>query len=180
MYPNQNYGTHVGGWDNPLASTYAQPIAQHLEELSKKYPAVSSWVKSGRVTYLDRSITFTVPAGATVIQAFNVTGGYDALVFDRKATVVQASAPSGGAGAPVYNVLANEDAGFVEIQVSRKDAAVDVEQQSVNNCFGFGWEPYDHPQIPEFWSGADIREFTLINNTQNDVKVVLTLTIVLL
>jgi hypothetical protein len=178
MYPNMNYGIHAGKWVNPLASTYVQPIAQHLEELSQKYPSVSSWLRSGRCTYLDRSITFLVPAGQTVIQAFNVSAGYDCLVFQRKATVVNTSAPTGAT--PTYTVVPNAQSGYVEIVVARKDAAVDTEQASVSNNFGFGWAPNRRPQVPEYWSGSDVREFTLVNNGQDDVKVVLTLTLVLL
>lgn len=180
MYPTMNYGIHVGRWGNPLASTFAQPIAEHLEDLAKLYPSVSSWVKGGRVTYLDRSISFTVPAGSTIIQAFNVSAGYDCLVFDRKAAVLNTTAPVAGVGSPVYTVLPNERSGFTELVIARKDAAVDTEQSPVNNNLGFGWRPNNRPQIPEYWSGADIREFTLINNGQDDVKVVITFTLVLL
>lgn len=180
MYPTMNYGIHVGRWANPLASTFSQPIVEHLTELAKLYPTVSSWLKDGRTTYLDRSITFTVPAGSTVIQAFNVSAGYDCLVFSRQAAVVNTTPPSAGAGPPTYRVLANERSGFVELVIARKDAAVDTEQAPVNNNLGFAWRKNTRPQVPEYWSGEDIREFTLINNGQDDVKVVLTYTLVLL
>jgi hypothetical protein len=178
MYPNMNYGIHVGKWVNPLASTFAQPIAEHLEDLAKQYPSVSHWLSTGRCTYLDRSITFLVPAGQTVIQAFNVSAGYDCLVFNRKATVINTTAPAGAT--PVYKVLPNAQAGYVELVIARKDAAVDTEQAPTNNNFGWGFAPNRRPQIPEYWSGSDVREFTLINNGQDDVKVVLTLALVLL
>ena len=177
MYPAQNYGIHVGKWVNPLASTFAQPVAEHIDSLAKQYPAVSDWVKAGRVTYLDRSITFAVPAGATVIQAFNVSGGYDCLVFSRQATVVRAAAPIAGAA---FTVAPNEQASFVELSISRKDAAVDTEQAPVVSNLGFGFRPNTRPQLPEYWSGADIREFSLVNNGPFDVKVVITFTLVLL
>lgn len=180
MYPTTNYGIHAGHWGNPLASTYSQPIVEHLEELTKLYPTVSAWLKTGRVSYLDRSITFTVPAGQTVIQAFNVSAGYNCLVFDRKATVVSTTAPVGGILPPAYTVVANEQGSYVELIIARKDAAVDTEQAPVSNNLGFGWRPNNRPQVPEYWSGSDIREFTLINNGQNDVKVVLTYTLALL
>jgi hypothetical protein len=177
VYPNFNYGTTVGRWDNPLASTFAQPIAQHLDELAQLYPVVSSWLRTGRVTYLDRSITFNVPAGQTVIQAFNVSGGFDCLVFDRKAAVTLTTPPD--AGLP-FTVLPNTTESFVQLIIARKDTAVDTEQSPVIANLGFGWAPNSRPQIPEFWSGAQVREFTLINNGQSDVTVVLTFTLVLL
>lgn len=173
MYPDFNYATHVGGWNNPLASTYAQPIAQHLEDLAKQYPVVSSWIRTGRVSYFDRSITFIVPAGQTIIQAFNVSGGFDCLVFDRKASVtLNNNAPA--------NILPNEEFSYCTMTIARQAGSVDTEQAPVANNMGFGWDPNDRPQIPEFWSGGDVREFTFTNNLAQDLKVVVTFTLVLL
>lgn len=177
MYPTMNYGIHVGRWGNPLASTFAQPIVAHLEDLATRYPSVSAWLKTGRTTYLDRSITFTVPAGATVIQAFNVSAGYDCLVFDRKVSAIELNPPQGREPFPV---LPNQQGSYVELVIARKDAAVDTEQAPINNNLGFGWRPNNRPQVPEYWSGVDIREFTLVNNGKNAVKVVITFTLVLL
>ena len=175
MYPNYCYPITEGEFGNPLASSYLRPITQHLDELCQKYPTFSAWLRNDRVTFLDRSITFEVPAGQTVVQAFNVGGGFDALVFSRNASAVRTAPPAGGFA---FDDLPSEQAGYVELQIARKSGPIDTEQCPIGNTMGFGWLP--NPRPPEFWAGADIREFLLVNNTVNDVKVVVTFTLVLL
>lgn len=181
MYPDWQYPAHAGGFKNPLASTYLTPTVGHIEELSKKVPNLGAWLRTARVTFLDRSVTFAVPAGSNVVQTFNITGGYDALVFSRSATVVDAIAPiSGGEGAPpIYAVLWNTLDQYVEIQVERQGGSVDTEQAPSINNFGLGLDPNKRPS-PEWWSGKDLREFTITNNSGRDVKVTITFTLVLL
>ena len=176
MYPNFCYPILEGEFGNPLASSYLRPTTQHIAELTKAYPTLSAWLQSSRVTFLDRAVTFVVPAGQQVIQAFNISGGYDCLIFQKTATVVKQEAPIAGAA---FNQLPNEQASYVELQIARKDGLVDTEQVSVQNNMGFGFLPASRPS-PEFWGGSEIREFTLVNNTVRDVKVVITFTLVLL
>lgn len=176
MYPNFCYPILEGEFGNPLASSYLRPITQHIDELCKSYPTLSAWLLTDRVTFLDRSITFNVPAGTQVVQSFNVSGGYDCLIFQRTASVVKSTPP----GALVnFDQLPNEDASYIKLQIARKDGLVDTEQCPVQNNLGFGFFPAYRP-TPEFWSGKDVREFTLINDTVSDVTVTITFTLVLL
>ena len=176
MYQNFCYPITEGEFGNPLASSYLRPITQHIDALCKQYPTLSSWLMTDRVTFLDRSIAFNVPAGQTVVQAFNVSGGYDCLIFQRTASVVQTEPLP--AGVALYQ-LPSEQASRVSIQISRKDGEVETEQSPVQSNWGFGFLPAYRP-TPEFWSGAAIREFTLTNNTIYDMTVTITFTLVLL
>jgi hypothetical protein len=124
-------------------------------------------------------VTFAVPAGSNVVQTFNITGGYDALVFSRSATVVDAIAPVGGPAPPAYTVLWNDLDQYVEIQVERQGGSVDTEQAPSINNFGLGLDPNKRPS-PEWWSGKDLREFTITNNSSRNVTVTITFTLVLL
>jgi len=176
MYQSFCYPVTEGEFGNPLASSFLRPITQHLDDICKSYPSLSVWLQTARVTFLDRSVTITVPAGQTVSQAFNIAGGFDCLVFERTATAVRSTAP---VIATAFSKLPSEQAGgFVQIQLSRKDGPVDTEQCPIGSAFGFGWFP--NYRAPEFWSGAEVREAMLVNNSISDVKVTLTFTIVLL
>lgn len=179
MYPDWQFPTHAGGYGNPLASTYLTPTVANLDELCEKLPTLGAWLRTSRVTFLDRSITFSVPAGANVVQTFNLTGGFDALVFSRSATVVDAIAPVGGPAPPAYTVLWNDLDQYVEIQVERQGGSVDTEQAPSINNFGLGLDPNKRPS-PEWWSGKDLREFTITNNSSRNVTVTITFTLVLL
>ena len=128
------------------------------------------------MTFLDRAITFSVPAGQNVVQSFNISGGYDCLIFQRTATVAKTTPPAAGVA---FDALPNEDASYVTIQIARKDGPVDTEQAPVQNILGFGFLPALRP-TPEFWSGSEIREFTLTNNGVSDVTVTITFTLVML
>lgn len=176
MYPNFCYPILEGEFGNPLASSYLRPTTQHIEELSKKYPTLSAWLLTDRVTFLDRAITFSVPAGQTVVQSFNVSGGYDCLIFQKTASVTQTEPPGAGVA---FQQLPSEQASRVTLQIARKDGPVDTEQAPVQNNLGFGFFPAYRP-TPEFWSGKDVREFTLTNNTIYDMTVTITFTLVLL
>lgn len=176
MQSDFNYPIHVGEWGNPLDSSYVLPIVKHLTNLAEKYPVASAWVRSGAIGFLDRTVSFVVPAGQQVIQAANLTGGFDALVLDRKASVVVTSAPGAGTA---FNVLPSREASYVTFKLTRKDSMIDTEQAPIQDNLGFGWEPNVRP-APEFWSGSDIREITLCNNTANDVTVFLTFTMIML
>lgn len=176
MYPNYCYPILEGEFGNPLASSYLRPTTQHLEEICKQYPTFSAWLNSNRVTFLDRSVTFNVPAGQQVIQAFNISGGFDCLIFQKTATVVKATPPAAGAA---FDRVPGEQASYVELQIARKDGLVDTELCAVQNNMGLGLLPAYRPS-PEFWGGGEIREFTLVNNSVRDVKVVITFTLVLL
>jgi hypothetical protein len=176
MQSDFNYPIHVGEWGNPLDSSYVLPIVKHLTDIAAKYPVASVWVKSGAVGFLDRTVSFVVPAGQTLIQASNLTGGFNALILDRRASVVVSTAPGAGGA---FNVLPSREASYVTFKLTRKDGEIDTEQAPMQNNVGFGWEPDTRP-APEFWSGADVREITLSNNTANDVTVFLTFTMILL
>jgi hypothetical protein len=180
MYPDWQYPAHAGGFKNPLASTYLNPTVGHIEELSKKVPNLGAWLRTARVTFLDRSITFLVPKGSNVVQTFNLTGGYDALVFSRNVTVVSQTPPAGNVEVrPVFAVIPNQSNQYVEIQIEKQVGSADTEQAPAFNNFGYGFDPNKRPS-PEWWSGADLREFTVTNNSNQDVKVVITFTLVLL
>jgi hypothetical protein len=176
MYQDFCYPVTEGEFGNPLASSFLRPITQHLDDICKKYPSLSAWLQTARVTFLDRSVTITVPAGQTVSQAFNIAGGFDCIIFQRTASVVDSNPPA--IGSAFNNAITEQDGGFVQIQISRKDGPVDTEQCPVGSVFGFGWLP--NVRAPEFWSGSEIRELMLANNCVSDVDVTLTFTIVLL
>lgn len=177
MYPDWQYPTHVGGYGNPLASTYLTPTVSNLEELCQKVPRLGAWLQVSRVTFLDRSVTIDVPAGGNVVRTFNLTGGFDALVFSRNITVTDAAAPVGAP--PSYPVLPGTLSQYVEVQVERQGGSVDTEQAPIANNFGYGFDPNKRPS-PEWWSGQDLREFTVTNNSCRNVKVSITFTLVLL
>ena len=179
MYPDWQYPTHVGGYGNPLAPTYLNPTVSHLEDLCQSVPRLGAWLQTARVTFLDRSISFSVPKSGTVTQTFNLTGGADALVFSRTISVIPAAAPS-PVGPPVYNVLPGSLASLVDVQVAKQTGSlIDTEQAPANNNFGLGYDPNKRAS-PEYWPGSDLREFTLVNNSNVDVTVNITFTLVLL
>ena len=175
MFPINNYAIHQGKWVNPLASSYIKPVTQSIDELAKIYPVVSSWIRSDRVTLFDRSVTYSVAAGQTLIQAVNLTGGFDALVFDRKAAVVFTDGPL----ISTNRVLPNQTASYVRMSISRQNAEVDMDEAPINSNMGFGWRPNTRP-VPEFWRGADIREISINNDNGFAIRVTLTFTLALL
>lgn len=179
MYPDWQYPAHAGGFKNPLASTYLNPTVGHIEELSKKVPKLGAWLRSARVTFLDRSVSFIVPKGSNVVQTFNLTGGYDALVFTRNATVIDTTPPVAERAPPPFDIIPDALSQYVEISIERQVGAMDTEQAPSANNFGYGFDPNKRPS-PEWWPGTDLREFTITNNSSRDVKVVLTFTLVLL
>ena len=143
------------------------------------------WHTVGRVAFLDRAVTFTAVAAAVVApftptvatQQVNLGGGKNVIVFARMATVINTTAPVGAP--PVYTVLPNEQASYVDVQIQRQSGFIDVETAPIQNNFGFGFKPNIRP-VPELWLGNETRQITVTNNSNNAVKVVFTFLLALL
>jgi len=178
MYANLNYGIHNGKWVNPLAAYYRTPITQHLEELAQVYPSVSGWLRSDRISYFDRSVTFIVPAGGSTIRSIDIGAGYDCLVFSRTACAV--TTDPGAGGRERTDILPSELASRVDVTIARKSSQVDTEESPVQNTFGFGYEPFVRAAQVEYWAGKSPRDVTINNNSRFEMRVTLTFTIALL
>ena len=177
----------------PSFSTYGQALGARMTEWlyadRQSNPFAddrSKWPTVGRIAFLDRVVTFTTVGAAaagppivpTVVQqSVNIGGGKNVIIFSRQATVINTSAPAGAP--PAYQVLPNEQAGFVDLQIQRQSGFIDVETAPISNNFGFGWAPNIRP-VPELWLGNESRLITVSNNSNNAVKVVLTFTLALL
>lgn len=170
-----SYPTSVGGYGGTLPGRYRQPVIQQLSRLAETYPVVSSWFRHGRITLLDKSLTFTVPAGSTVLETVALGGGFDVLVFTRTMSVVRATDPGGGAYAASPNELANT----VAVSIARKGGDLDTEETPLTSAFGQGYSPNDR-SMPEYWAGKTLREISLTNAGPFTLSVTLTFTIVLL
>ena len=179
-------------WCAPAFSTYGQSLGCYMtqwiygDRQSNPFSEDrSKWPTTGRVAFLDRTVTFTSIAAAVAgppivptiaTQQVNIGGGKNVIVFARQASVITAAAPAVGAA---FSVLPNEDASYVNVQIQRQSGFIDVEDAPVNNNFGFGYSPNIRP-VPELWLGNETRQITVSNFSNNAVKVVLTFTIALL
>lgn len=179
-------------WCAPAFSTYGQALGTRMTEWlyadRQSNPFAddrSKWPTTGRVAFLDRVVTFTAVAAATIGPPFvpgtaqlsvNIGGGKNVIIFSRQATVISTTAPGAGAA---FAVLPNEQASYVDLQIQRQSGFIDVESAPINNNFGFGFRPNIRP-VPELWLGNESRLFTVSNNSNNIVKVVLTFTLALL
>lgn len=180
-------------WCAPAFSTYGQSLGCYMtqwiygDRQSNPFSEDrSKWPTTGRVAFLDRTVTFTSIAAAAAVgppivptiatQQVNLGGGKNIIVFARQASVITAAAPAVGVA---FSVLPNEDASYVNVQIQRQSGFIDVEDAPVNNNFGFGWSPNIRP-VPELWLGNETRQITVSNFSNNAVKVVLTFTIALL
>jgi hypothetical protein len=172
-------------WCDPAFSTYGHALGCRMTEWlyadrqSNPYSDDrSKWPTTGRVAFLDRVVLFpSVASAATAISSVNIGGGKNVIIFSRQATVINTSAPAGAP--PAYQVLPNEQAGFVDLQIQRQSGFIDVETAPISNNFGFGWAPNIRP-VPELWLGNESRQITVTNNGTNSVKIVLTFTLALL
>lgn len=176
MLPDFNYPQTVGSFGNPLASCYLTPLTQHFDDLVRAYPSVSALVNAGVIKFFDRSISFTVLPGQTLIQATNLSSGYDALLFQRTASIAPAVLPIAGLG---NQVLPNTRADNVTVTIERQMGSIDTEQSPINVELGYGWDVNERP-TPEFISGSDVRKITIVNNGADTVTVTLTFTMLLL
>jgi hypothetical protein len=172
---------------SPAFATYGPAYAARMTEWlysdrqsNPLWDRPAEWHKQPfRVAFLDRAVTFTsVTAGSfatpgTATEIVNIGGGKNVIVFARQASVLDVDAPA------TYNVLPNEQASYVDIQIQRQSGFIDLERAPVNNNFGFGWSPNIRP-VPELWLGNETRQISAFNAGTNDVRIVLTFTVALL
>lgn len=178
---------------NPAFANYGVPYGYRMTEWlfgdknsNPYWDQPEKWGHSGRVAFLDRTVTFlAVPAAAvpgppttpsTVSQSVNFGGGKNVIVFCRQASVVLTTAPGAGSG---FASLPNETASYVHAQIQRQSGFIDVEMAPIQNNFGFGWRPNIRP-VPELWLGNESRAITISNFSNEIVNVSLTFTLALL
>lgn len=116
------------------------------------------WASGPKVVIVKRNISFAaLPAnGGNTTSNFNITGGKNAIVFSRAASITLDGVS--------IEQLPNTLGGYVEVEERRADGFLVTEQQPINNSFGTvpGW-PVTTP-APEFWRGNVERRFTVTNN----------------
>lgn len=174
-------------WANPLFSTYGNPLSQAMtawlygDQQSNPYATEpTEWPRSGRVAFIDRSLTFTLSAAKpTVITTANLGGGKNILVFSRSANYGNPLASfENYTPIPVPNDALN----LVTCRIQRQDGFIDMETAPINNNFGTAGRPFIRP-APEFWLGNQSREFTVgtaIPLGENTLDITLTFQIALL
>ena len=168
-------------WSSPLFATYGSALSLAMtgwlygDKQSNPFAdQPDQWYRAGRIAFIDRQLTFTLPATSTpVITTANLGGGKNILVFSRTATVTLNAVP--GTFTPIPNDLAN----YVSVQIRRQDGFIDMETAPVNNNFGNGTRPFIRP-APEFWLGNQSREFTVVNTSALAVNLTLVFQIALL
>ena len=135
------------------------------------YGDPSLWPKAGVVAFVDRPLNFLgVGAGVTKGPTpLNFGGGQNVIVFSRVATVVPVTPGVDGNNSVV---LPNQLPGYVTVKQEQANGLVEIEETSILNTFGFGWQPYVLP-TPEMWVGNVERLFYLANNSVVPVNVML-------
>ena len=177
---------------NPAFANYGTPYGYRMTEWlygdrnsNPFWDQPEKWATTGRVAFLDRTITFAaVPArtaGPPVVpgtstQQVNIGGGKNVIIFSRQATCILTTPPVAGVA---FASLPNEDASYVQCQIQRQSGFIDVEFAPIQNNFGFGWRPNIRP-VPELWLGNETRQITIQNFSNNVVDVTLTFTLALL
>jgi hypothetical protein len=169
-----NYNRQAG-WARPPMDTYRGAFLADFLDAVAQYPQVAAGYRAGRFVAFDRAVQVTVPAGGTVARAISVSGGSNALVFNRTFSVARVEPPL--AAVPPA-MLHNVDTCYVSVQLARKYApgddedGIDIEQAPGTSIGASGWSDFTG-KMPEFWSGRDVHELSISNSGLRAVRVTL-------
>lgn len=172
-------------WSNPLFSTYGSPLAESMtawlygDRQSNPYAdSPAEWPRTGRIAFIDRAISFSLPNSTAVTTTTNLGGGKNILVFSR-AYAIATTTPFATPGSSVITPVPNDLGNYVSVQIKRQDGFIEQETAPVNNNYGVSGRPFIRP-APEFWLGTQLREFTATNTSTISLSLTLVFQIALL